>query len=391
MANLVLDTFYWAVNLLRAKFRWDRSFILPRRFYTDTKLFELERTRIFENLWIFAGLTNELGSTNSWMVKRIGNKEIIITRNNDSYFANENVCPHKNMRLMNSPAGRGPLVCSYHAWSFNLDGSNAKIPHSDRSYLFTKEQEDRSCLRQYSVERVGNFLFVNLSKHPRPLQQQFDKYILKSLKLLSHRLSNEYASMREVRSFNWKLNFENLRDALHPEIVHSKTLAKGVEFSEQHKQMVPLKKMLKWIKLAEASSFSKDGEQKSNTKGHADHLIKPSFGEGYYNWLLFPNFHMASPDGGRSYLIEVHNPIAPDRTEITHYVICSKPNQPNDMFLDEFIEHRLRGLHKVLEEDYEVCENVQKAIEFTSLEQNIGAYEYYNVNIASLYRILMKR
>ena len=137
--------------------------------------------------------------------------------------------------------------------------------------------------------------------------------------------------------------------------------------------------------------YTKDGEQKSNTKGHADHLIKPSFGEGYYNWLLFPNFHMASPDGGRSYLIEVHNPIAPDRTEITHYVICSKPNQPNDMFLDEFIEHRLRGLHTVLEEDYEVCENVQKAIEFTSLEQNIGAYEYYNVNIASLYRILMKR
>lgn len=387
----MLDSFHWVVNMLAAKLRLQRPYILPKRFYTDKKLFELERTRVFENLWIFAGLTNELGSANSWMVKKIGNKEIIISRDNDSYFANENVCPHKNMRLMNNPSGRGPLVCSYHAWSFNADGSNAKIPHLDRSYLFTKQQKERSCLKKYSIKRVGNFLFVNLSKHPLSIEKQFDRDILKSLKLLSHRLADEYTSMQEVRNFNWKLNFENLRDALHPEVVHSKTLAKDVDFSEQHKQMLPLRKMIKLIKLVEASSFSKDGDKKGEKKGQADHLINPSFGEGYYNWLLFPNFHMASPDGGRSYSIEVHNPIATDKTEITHYIICGKPIQPNDMFLEEFIEHRLRGLHTVLDEDYLVCENIQKAIEFTSLEQNIGAYEHYNANIASLYRILMKR
>ena len=52
---------------------------------------------------------------------------------------------------------------------------------------------------------------------------------------------------------------------------------------------------------------------------------------------------MATPDGGRSYSIEVLNPISPVETEISHYVLCNKPNDENDVFLEEVIEHRLRG------------------------------------------------
>ena len=100
---------------------------------------------------------------------------------------------------------------------------------------------------------------------------------------------------------------------------------------------------------------------------------------------------MATPDGGRSYSIEVHNPLSPKETEVTHFVICNKPKDPEDVFLEEIIEHRLRGLKPVMDEDYEACEEVQIALEFTDREQNIGAYEHYNVNIASMYRKLIGR
>jgi hypothetical protein len=99
---------------------------------------------------------------------------------------------------------------------------------------------------------------------------------------------------------------------------------------------------------------------------------------------------MATPDGGRSYSIEVHNPVAPDKTEISHYVLVNKPYS-DDALLDEIVEHRLSGLRPVLEEDYGACERIQEALKFTEREQNIGCYEHYNANIASLYRRIIKK
>ena len=45
----------------------------------------------------------------------------------------------------------------------------------------------------------------------------------------------------------------------------------------------------------------------------------------------------------------------------------------------------------VLEEDYWALENIQKALQFTEREQNVGAYEHYNINIANIYRRLIKK
>ena len=374
---------------IRVLFEGPRESILPRKFYIESNVFELEKKYIFNKLWLFIGLTNELCEPHSWMRKKIINKEILITFDGHDYHALENVCPHKNMRLRSEGAGKGPLVCRYHAWSFQMDGRLKKIPGFEKSYLLTANQLKNSCLTSYQIKLVGNFLFVNLDPNPIPFETQFDAKIIKSLRLLSYRLSQQIGRFDETRDFNWKLNFENLRDALHPAVVHSSTLDKEMDFSEQHVQQKPLTQTLRRIDLSEASSFSKDGEHKMGKKGHLSDIIDPSFGEGYYNWLLFPNFHMATPDGGRSYSIEIHNPLSSNKTEITHFVTCNKPKNPDDVFFEEIIEHRLRGLKPVMDEDYQACEEVQKALEFTEREQNVGAYEHYNVNIASMYRRLI--
>ena len=70
---------------------------------------------------------------------------------------------------------------------------------------------------------------------------------------------------------------------------------------------------------------------------------------------------MATPDGGRSYSIEVHNPLSSNKTEITHFVTCNKPKNPDDVFFEEIIEHRLRGLKPVMDEDYQACEDAESS------------------------------
>ena len=100
---------------------------------------------------------------------------------------------------------------------------------------------------------------------------------------------------------------------------------------------------------------------------------------------------MASPDGGRTYYIEVHRPVSPGRTCIQHYVVSNRPNDPDDFFLEELLQHRLDGTRPVMEEDYAICEQVQKTLPHTKREQNIGAYEHYNANISAAYRNILRR
>ena len=379
---------YW--ESLKYHLGFVRHYILPRKFYLNNEILDAEHKHLFGGMWIFVGLTLELQENKSWIKKKIGKKEILITLENGEYFAVENICPHKNMQFCKNNSGKGTLVCDYHAWAFNSNGTIKTIPFHDRSYKFGKKQKEMANMTRYEVAVIGAFIFVKMRKNRMAIEKQFDPAIIKSLKLMSKMLQGKYGTFFEIRDFNWKMNFENLRDSLHPPVLHAATLGKEVDFSAQYQDVPVMHKMLGRLPLWHTSSFTKDGENNDGKKGHLDDLIKPSFPNGYYNWLLFPNFHMATPDGGRSYSIEVHNPIEPGKTEISHYVIVNKAYS-DDAMLEEIIEHRLRGLRPVLEEDYQACERVQHAIKFTDREQNIGCYEHYNANIATLYRRIIKK
>lgn len=389
-ASKAYGKFNKAYQYLAFKLGFVRHYILPRKYYLSDEILQAEYDRLFEGMWIFAALTLELKDNKSWVKKKIGKKELLITHENGEYFALENICPHKNIQLCKNNNGKGTLVCDYHAWAFNCNGSIKTIPFEDRSYKFGEKQKDLANMTHYEVYVIGAFIFVKMRKNSMTIEKQFDPAIIKSLKLMSKMLQDKYGTFFEVRDFNWKMNFENLRDSLHPPVLHSRTLGKEVDFSAQYQDVPAMWKMLGRLPLHHASSFTKDGENLDGKKGHLDDLIKPSFPNGYYNWLLFPNFHMATPDGGRSYSIEVHNPIAPGSTEVSHYVILNRPYS-DDAMLEEIIEHRLRGLRPVLEEDYQACERVQHAIMFTDREQNVGCYEHYNANIANLYRRIINK
>jgi len=389
--NTILNTLF---QFCKNKLGLHRDYFLPKYFYTSPDILEAEYKNLFYKLWIFAGLTSELDdSPKAWIKRTIGEKEVLIVKENEKYFALENVCPHRNIKLFDEDAGTRPLVCRYHAWSFNSDGSLKKIPFEDRSYKLAPSQLSKACLTKYNVEIYGKFIFVNLSKNPIKITDQIDPIILKSFKLLSRLWFNQIYIRKEIRSFNWKLKFENLRDTLHPVFLHSSTLNKEIDFSKHFEESKPLFKNLKRINLLHASSFTKDGVYEHGAEHES--LFRRSIGEGYYNWFLYPNFHMASPDGGRTYNIAALNPLSPSQSEINHYLIVNKPialnSESDKRKFSSFISNRLLGIKTVLEEDFIALEKVQQALKFTDREQLIGAYEHYNANIASLYRRLIKK
>ena len=74
--NKVLSLIRSAVNSIRLLLDGPRESILPRKFYIDDSIFELEKKRIFNKLWLFIGLTNELPVSGCWIIKKVIHKEI---------------------------------------------------------------------------------------------------------------------------------------------------------------------------------------------------------------------------------------------------------------------------------------------------------------------------
>ncbi|WP_246432225.1 RHO alpha subunit C-terminal catalytic domain-containing protein [Xanthomonas theicola] len=211
---------------------------------------------------------------------------------------------------------------------------------------------------------------MNLSADPMPLQTQFSLPALDMLRRASEHFDNEVLVATFEANFNWKLAYENLRDALHPRFVHPRTLSQQVKFQVQ---MDP-------ASIADAHRYHAQGsasqaEHLARLRGFSgggldQPLLSPPhyawhdkverFGsdDWYLNWLLYPNLHIASGSGGYSFIIEHHQPVSAQRTDLLVYYVTARKKH-RYATSDAVLLAHLQGAEKVLREDIDIMESVQ--------------------------------
>ena len=75
-----------------------------------------------------------------------------------------NVCPHRANRVEIAECGnKNRFVCSFHGWSFGLDGSLKFVP--DEGAFFNIDHSKRG-LKMVSIDSWMGMLFVNFSSAP---------------------------------------------------------------------------------------------------------------------------------------------------------------------------------------------------------------------------------
>jgi carnitine monooxygenase subunit len=198
--------------------------------------------------------------------------------------------------------------------------------------------------------------------------------------------------------FNWKLAYENLRDLHHPRFVHPKTLAKNVDFmppmngAEFEASAHALHDTSAEGLRRELQRFSYGGADAEipdlRRLGWFDHVERWGDRDVYYNWLAFPNLHIASANGGHSFTLEHHIPVAPDRTDLEIYYFTARKKQ-RYAFSSQVLLAQMHGSKVVVGEDVEIMENVQSAMHRDSPMPNQGAYEWMNRLVERWYTTLM--
>ncbi len=374
---------------------------MPASAYIDQAWFERERDLLFKPLWQFIGLKMMLEAHNGFITRTLCGVPIVVQNFDGELRAFENVCLHRQNPIQVEPQGVRPLVCYYHGWAYGSDGAPAKIPFEDTLYRYPAAERACMHLRRFALECVGNLVFVNLSAEPMPIRQQFGAALLASMAQSSLAYDGEVMMTTYEGKFNWKLAYENLRDSVHPKFLHTRSLYKEVKFepvinegalaalSAQRGAPTPERARA----LALLRSFSGGGRDTPiENFAHQpwfDHVERYRDQDWYYNWLAFPNLHIASPTAGYSFIIEQHVPVGPGRTDlIVHAVLAKKKKRFSGALA--VLHGTMMGLERVLREDVGVLEDIQRTLHPGAKAAHLGDYEFINAGIEHWYLAVME-
>lgn len=146
---------------------WDRRG-LPGWCYHSPALLELEKTELFKTHWQIACHISDLPDVGSYVSFDLCEERAIILRDKDHKVrAFHNICRHRGSRLVASEQGTcpGALVCPFHGWVYNLDGT---LRGAARPESFPTLDKNEFGLKPIDMEIWHGLVFVRFNHGPQP-------------------------------------------------------------------------------------------------------------------------------------------------------------------------------------------------------------------------------
>jgi phenylpropionate dioxygenase-like ring-hydroxylating dioxygenase large terminal subunit len=271
-----------------------------------------------------------------------------------------NRCPHRGVEVVGNLKGNtgSALVCSYHAWSFHLDGSVRAIPLAKgyEGTRMTRDNPDCGMKRAARVDSYRGFVFASLAADGPALLEFLGEAKVAFDDMCDRSPVGEVEVVpichRVMQHSNWKFFMENQLDALHPSVTHQSTGIAAGRVEKRIKAEQGSAPLYYHYLSAFASSFEQwDSVQTINfPRGHGilkaymglrprdpdtvahEELLKRAYGEAkteeylsrsIHHVLVYPYLSVQSP----LQQLRCLRPVAPDKTlsEIWHFRLKGVP------------------------------------------------------------------
>ncbi|WP_448684094.1 aromatic ring-hydroxylating oxygenase subunit alpha [Delftia acidovorans] len=373
-----------------------RSRMHPK-YYLSQEIFEREQKKIFRKVWLFAGLASLLPKNHSFITRKIAGIPVVIQNFHGELRAFENICLHRSAPLQQGFTGTRPLVCAYHAWSYDSQGQVKNIPDCDAIYRLDACEKKSLKLREFALKQIGGLLFINLSVDPMKFEDQFSESFIELLQSSAEAYDSEVMMTTWHAKFNWKLVYENLRDFNHVKYLHPKSLAKvaSFPFAAQDGKSINEPEL-----DCTPTGLRRDMRQFSygGPEGEIDPIRRVPWldkverwgdTDAYFNWIAYPNLHIACGNGGYSFTIENHVPIAPGKTDVEIFFMTARKKAPYAYSGQVLLSH-MHYSKQIVGEDIAILEGIQSVLHDEAPLPTQGAYEHTNRNIERWYTTLME-
>ena len=147
--------------------QWDRRG-LPGWTYHSPALLELETAHIFRRHWQIAGHASNIPHAGDYLtLDAFGERALIVRGQDGAVRAMRNMCRHRGSRVVADDHGhcRGALVCPFHGWVYNLDGS---LRGAARPTSFPPLDKTEFGLTPLQCEIWHGLIFVRFEPGPQP-------------------------------------------------------------------------------------------------------------------------------------------------------------------------------------------------------------------------------
>jgi choline monooxygenase len=194
-----------------------RAWSLPAGLYTDADIFLEEREKIFARNWQAVGHVHQLVNPGDFFTTELQGEPLLLVRDAKGELRGFfNVCRHRAGPPAEGCGSKKLFRCSYHGWTYGLDGALISAPEFEGVEDFRSEQ---FALKPIRVEEWFNLIFVNLDPAAEPLAktlgelpQQAARFPFADMKLSERRTYD--------MKCNWKTYVDNYLEGYHLPSVH---------------------------------------------------------------------------------------------------------------------------------------------------------------------------
>ena len=355
------------------------SMTLPQKYYTAEDVFEREKECIFYKYWICVGHQSRIPNPGDYFLFDLFDESLIILRDKENQIrAFYNVCRHRSTRICEAAEGKfkNSIQCTYHAWTYGLDGKLIGAP-------FMKEVEDFRWedypLQAAPVELWEGFIFVHLGLgEPEPFAETYAPLIGRLSRWNMGSLASHKRIPYDVNS-NWKYVIQNFNECYHCPTIHP-LLNKFANYTSAENDLIEGPFLGGFLSITSGGSMTVTGRTCALPLGNLD---ENDSRRGYYysilsNLLLnihpdYVMFHLVFPDGpGRSRIVSewLFHPEAADQPDF-------RPGEAIDFW------------HETNLQDWHVCELSQQGVEsqaytpgwYTPRESLLAAFDVHYLKI----------
>lgn len=200
---------------------FEQARAMPPEVYTSEEFLKHELSDIFSQDWFCVGRVSALENPGDYVTQELAGQPIVVIRDRDGTLrAMSNVCLHRMSTLLEGRGNKRSIVCPYHAWTYNLDGSLRGAPAMTLNEGFCK---DSYKLPQVRCEEWLGWVFVSLNMEAAPVAQQLTQV---ENMVSGYDMTNYTETFFETHLWdtNWKVLAENFMESYHLPVCHAGTI-----------------------------------------------------------------------------------------------------------------------------------------------------------------------
>ena len=323
------------------------SWSMNARCYQEPGFLQLDREQIFHRSWQFLCHEAKLAEPGSYVTADVQGQSVFASRGQNGELRGfYNVCKHRGHELLSGEGKKNLIVCPYHAWCYNLDGS---LQLARRSEFLKNFDTSTIRLDQVRVEVFCHLVFVNLDIDAVPLAEQSGDLASEILRYAPDLADLKFAHRLTYNiNANWKSVVDNFLECYHCPVAH-KDFCTLVDMDTYKVKTHGIY----------SSHMAKAGVSDNNAYGVenatvTDHAV----------WYLWPNTTLMRYPGRGNFMVWRFIPTGPETTyeEFDFFFETETPNE-DEMEAIKFIDDVLQP------EDIGLVESVQRGMRTPAFNQ----------------------